>query len=37
MLPHSSASGSGGLGILNWLQMAWNYLRTPRFNPLEVQ
>ena len=28
MLPHN--------GKLNWLKMAWDWLRTPRFNPLDM-
>ena len=28
MLPHD--------GRLNWLKMAWDWLRTPRFNPLDM-
>ena len=27
---------SKGRGQLNWLKAAWDYLRTPRFNPLEM-
>ena len=28
MLPHD--------GRLNWLRLAWDWLRTPRFNPLDM-
>ncbi len=27
---------SRGSGRRNWLKLAWNFLRTPRFNPLEL-
>jgi synaptic vesicle membrane protein VAT-1 len=33
MLPKS---GTGGRGTPNWLKLVWDYLRTPRFNPLKL-
>ena len=36
MLPRSSERGTGNIGLLQWLRIGWNYLWTPRFNPMEV-
>ena len=36
MLPRSSDSGSGSIGLWQSVKMGWNYMRTPSFNPLEV-
>ena len=36
MLPKSSETSSGAIGWWQWLKIAWNYLWTPRFNPLKV-
>ncbi|XP_032230482.2 synaptic vesicle membrane protein VAT-1 homolog [Nematostella vectensis] len=36
MLPRSSDGSSGSLNVFSWLKMAWNYIWTPGFNPLEM-
>ena len=36
MLPKSSETSSGILGLWQWLKIVWNYLWTPKFNPLKV-
>ena len=34
---HSMLPRSGGvLGVWEWLKMAWDYVWTPRFNPLDM-
>jgi synaptic vesicle membrane protein VAT-1 len=33
MLPRA---GAGGGGRLNWVKLVWGWLRTPRFNPIDL-
>ena len=36
MLPKSSDTGAGALGLRQWMNIGWNYMFTPQFNPLKV-
>lgn len=36
MLPKSSESSAGAISLWQWLKIFWNYLWTPRFNPMKM-
>lgn len=36
MLPKSSDSSGGAIGLWQWLKVGWNYKSTPMFDPLKM-